>query len=206
MEKKEGKANAIASYLMQAFIVILIIIAVYRKDYTAVLWGIIALFVTSLPLLIKRRWKVTLPLSLIFLIFLSLFLHVAGVTTNWYQAFYPFYDKFGHLIGSFTVALLGFTSVLIIDWYTHVELNDKSIIVFIIIFTVAMGAFWEIGEFASDQFLKTNSQPSLNDTMFDLIFDLVGGILASVIAVFKLKHGRKNLLQKMFEKVSKKIK
>jgi hypothetical protein len=205
MEIKKSLGVFLA-YLMQVLILILNILAFISKDYGVFILGLISFFITLIPLFLKRKWKITLPWTLNFLLVLMIFLHISGIVIGWYKSFYPFYDKFGHFIGSFTIALLGFTSVLIIDWYTKVELTDKSIIVFVIIFTLAVGAFWEILEFSSDIFLGTTNQKSLTDTMLDLIFDLVGGIIASIIAMFKLKHGRKNLLEKMFEKLIKKIK
>lgn len=204
MEIKKGTGIFLA-YLMQFLIFVLSIIALISKDYGAFLLGIISFFITFFPLILKRKWKVTLPWTLNFLLVLMLFLHIWGLVGGWYYYLYPFYDKFGHFIGSFTIALLGFTSVLIIDWYTKVELTDKSIIIFVIIFTLAVGAFWEILEFASDIILGTTTQNSLTDTMLDLIFDLAGGIIASIIAMFKLKHGRRTLLEKMFGKLIKKI-
>lgn len=47
--------------------------------------------------------------------------------------------------------------------------------------TLALGAFWEIMEFASDQILATSYQHGLDDTMWDLITDLVGGGIIGVL-------------------------
>lgn len=48
---------------------------------------------------------------------------------------------------------------------------------------LAAGAVWEIGEFASDQLLRTATQNGNADTMSDLCFDLVGGVAAGLLAL-----------------------
>ncbi len=202
------KVGVFLAYLMQFLIAVFLITAIYKRQYAVIFVSLLALFVTFIPLMLKHKWKFTLPWHLNFLITLSLFLYVAGTVFGWYHAYhYLYYDKIGHFLGSLTVALLGFTSVLIIDWYTEVELTDKSIIVFVIMFTLAIGALWEIVEFTTDLIFATNAQyDGLHGTMLDLIFDLAGGIVAGFIGIFLLKHGRKTLLEKMFDKVIKKIK
>ena len=201
------KLGVFLAYLMQFLIFIFLIVAIIRMKIGVVFIAIIGLFITFIPLMLKRKWKVTLPWTLNLLITLSLFIYIGGVLFGWFHLFHPYYyDKISHLIASITVALLGFTSVLIIDWYTEVELTDKSILVFVVIFTLAVGAFWEILEFGADQILGTNSQyDGLSGSMFDLIFDLAGGIIAAIVASFRLKQGRRSILEKMFHKVKKKI-
>ncbi|MBU2577195.1 MAG: hypothetical protein KKF50_05760 [Nanoarchaeota archaeon] len=175
------KVGAILSYILQALIFVYILIGILERNYLPVIEGVIALFITFLPLILKKRWGIHLPASLNLLIVLSLYLHAEGRLLSFYTLFYPYYDKISHFVGSATVALLGFAMVIIIDRFTKINLNKKAIIFFIIIFTMAIGGFWEILEFTSDSFLGTTHQSNLTDTMLDLIFDLVGGIFIAMI-------------------------
>ena len=186
------KSSIWLAYIMQALIFIYIILAFIKKDYLDVFGGIIALFITFMPLILKRKFKITLPWTLNFLIVLSLYLHMGGQVREWYIIFYPVYDKIGHFIGSATVALLGFASVLILDKFTDLKINKKQIIFFIIIFTMAIGAFWEIGEFILDQTIGTNAQHGLEDTMYDMIFNFIGSIFIAIIAIIKFEEKSKD--------------
>ena len=130
----------------------------------------------------------TLPWELNFLIVLSLYLSISGNVRGWYHLFYPFYDKIAHLVSSITIAVLGFVAAVIIDRYTEIKLNRPTIVFFVIIFTMALGAFWEITEFLSDNLFGTQLQVGLGDTMYDLIFDLAGGIIIGVLGDVYLKR------------------
>ena len=46
---------------------------------------------------------------------------------------------------------------------------------------MAIGSFWEIGEFTMDKLFETNNQKSLDDTMFDLVFDFLGAMAIGII-------------------------
>ena len=106
---------------------------------------------------------------------------------GWYELFYPFDDKIAHLVSYITIAVLGFVTAVIIDRYTEIKMNRPMIVFFVIIFTMAIGSFWEITEFLSDQFLGTRMQLGLGDTMYDLIFDLAGGTIIGVLGDIYLK-------------------
>ncbi|HJH26683.1 MAG TPA: hypothetical protein C5S37_07890 [Methanophagales archaeon] len=182
------KIGLYLAYLMQMLIVVYAVYSAYIKDYIWAVWGLFALILTLTPLMLKRRFHVTLPWELNFLIVLSLYLSVSGNVQGWYYHFYPFYDKVAHFVSSITIAVLGFVAAVIIDRYTEIKLNRPMIVFFVIIFTMAIGSFWEITEFVSDQFLGTQLQPGLGDTMYDLIFDLAGGIIIGVLGDVYLKR------------------
>jgi uncharacterized membrane protein YjdF len=146
--------------------------------------GLLSFFMTFIPTLLYRTLRVTLPWELSFLIVLSLFLHIAGNVGQLYDLLYPVYDKIAHFVSSVTVAVLGLVSVVILDQYTDMNLNKYMITVFVVVLTMAIGAFWEIGEFAYDLLLGTQTQTSLPDTMFDLIFDLAGGIIIGLFGYY----------------------
>lgn len=164
------------AYIMQVLIGIYTIYSIYIGFWVMVIWGFFAIFLTFTPLMIKRRFKVTLPWELNFLIVLSLFLHMGGSVQGWYVNF-PFYDKIAHFITSITIAILGFVAAVIVDQYTEIEMNEYMIVFIIVIFTMAIGAFWEISEYWYDLLFGGNMQKGLEDTMWDLMFDLAGGII-----------------------------
>ncbi len=182
------KIGIYLAYLMQMLIVVYAVYSVYTRDYFWAIWGLFALILTLTPLMLKRRFHVTLPWELNFLIVLSLYLSVSGNVQGWYYHFYPFYDKVAHLVSSITIAVLGFVAAVIMDRYTEIKMNRPLIVIFVIIFTMAIGSFWEITEFVSDNLFGTQLQPGLRDTMYDLIFDLAGGTIIGVLGDVYLKR------------------
>jgi uncharacterized membrane protein YjdF len=142
-----------------------------------------------MPMMITKKLHVTLPWELNFLIVLALFLHIGGHIRGWYTIFFPWYDKVAHFVSSVVVAIFGFTIAVILDQYVEsIQMNRQMLIFFVVICTMAMGALWEIGEFASDQIFSTRCQLGLVDTMWDLIFDLIGGGIVAMFVNFYLKR------------------
>ncbi len=174
--KLTRKIGIYLAYIMQILMVVLTIYSAYIGFWVMVFWGAFATVLAFAPQMIKRRFKVTLPWELNFLIILSLFLHLGGIVRDWYYII-PLYDKMAHFIASATIAILGFVAAVIIDQYTEIDMNEYMIVFIIIIFTVAIGTFWEISEFVYDYFTGAGMQKSLNDTMWDLIFDVAGGVI-----------------------------
>lgn len=174
------KISILLSYLMQALMVFYVFLAFYRREYSEALIGIVVLAITFSPLIIRRKWNLTLPWVLNFLIVLTLFMHSGGVILGSFKTIAP-YDKISHFIGSSTAAIIGLTLLVIMDRFSKIRISRKYAVFFIIIFTMAIGAFWEILEFLSDLIFKTNSQPGLTDTMVDLIVDFFAGVLVAFI-------------------------
>jgi len=187
---KKEVTKVFIPYVLQLFILVYSIISAFERKYMVLLAGIIALFITSLPSILRKKWGVHLPWTLDLMIAFSFFLHMQGLTIEWYTKYYPFYDKFGHFIGSVTIALLGLSLGIAIKKYSKIKMKKIYLVLLIIISTLAIGALWEIGEFLADQLFNQFSQKSLNDTMWDLIYDLAGGIfvgLLTYINFYKIK-------------------
>jgi uncharacterized membrane protein YjdF len=89
------------------------------------------------------------------------------------------FDKGLHAFGTYSLALFSYVLVAQI-----VHMPIQRVFRFIVVFSlgVSIGAIYEIGEFAADQWLKPvrPSQPSLWDTDLDLICDVLGAALAGI--------------------------
>jgi hypothetical protein len=176
------------AYIMQGVILAITVYSIVIGDYPVTISGIVALFLTMIPAIVKRQWHITIPWFVTFLIALTLFFHVAGYVFEWYLIFYPYYDKIAHFVASITIALLGFLMVLILHRYGDMKCSRGMTIFYIVIFTLALGAIWEIIEYFLDFFLHTGLQHGNDDTMIDLVIDLLGGILVAVLGGNYLKR------------------
>ena len=155
-----------------------------------VLWGIaslFSLFLTFVPSLLKKEFRIALPIEIELLMFVALLLHLYGGALELYINYD--WDSLTHLLSAAFVAIVGFVIVTIINEYAEsIELSRAMVVLFVVLFTLAVGVVWEIGEFLSDRILGTVTQYSYDDTISDLIYDLVGAVIAAIIAPIYLKH------------------
>jgi hypothetical protein len=180
-----------AAWAIQSFILLEGIYGIIVRDPSIILTAAVGFFLTCIPYLIERKVHVTLPWEVNLLIAFSVFLHVAGYSQHLYIFLYPYYDKFAHFVSSITVAVLAFVSILLINRFSCTKLARWQIFFYIVIFTMAIGAFWEIYEYLMDTFfgsyLTKLLQHGLDDTMIDLIIDLLGGIVVAAFGTWYIQ-------------------
>lgn len=154
--------------------------------FTSAMWGLllsagVAFIPTKRPRTLKAAESATL---------LSLAMHVMGHAFGWYAAF-AWYDTALHftvpLVTVFILYALSQATDWIWDWR---QVTPVEVGIYLFAMSVALGALWEILEFAMDQFAGTQEQDNLFDTMIDLIMDVLGAILGSVLAAFATAYGR----------------
>ncbi|MDD1708725.1 MAG: hypothetical protein LUQ33_06110 [Methanoregulaceae archaeon] len=179
------------AWAMQGFILLEGIYGLFVRDPSIIFTAFIGFFLTCIPYFIGRRIQVTLPWEVNLLIAFAVFLHVVGYSQHLYLLLYPYYDKFAHFVSSITVAVLAFVSILLINRFSCTKLHRWQIFFYIVIFTMAIGAFWEIYEYLMDTFLGSYLtkllQHGLDDTMIDLIIDLFGGILVGLFGTWYIQ-------------------
>jgi hypothetical protein len=181
------------TYLLQVLIILTSVYSFHIGYYAGTFFGLLAVGLSLIPALVHRKLHIVVPWEVTFLIALTLFLHIGGYSFFWYLNLYPYYDKFAHLIASMTVAVLGFLAVLIMMRIrTGLSFERWEIFFFIVIFTLAFGAIWEIWEFIMDTlagaYLTKPLQQGNTDTMLDLITDLAGGLIIAVVGTYYLKR------------------
>ena len=211
--KRLHTLNNVAFWVTLALAVFNVGMLIFRGNST---WAEVAfrggqylamLLVLKLPSFLRMRFKVVFSVLLFIVIFLfcSCAL-VLGDGRDFYGKF-PWWDSVLH----------GFSGVLlsmIALWLIHVIMagNDKAIYfnkyflaLFLVMFSLGMGACWEIIEYTYDSISGTNTQQfmasttgslftaediplcghaALRDTMTDLILDLVGSLLVAIFGLF----------------------
>ncbi len=147
---------------------------------------------TALPALMERQFKVTIPpefeLLAILFIFASLFL---GEVRGYYLRFW-WWDALLHTGSGLLLGLVAFLLVYVLNQIERIDLHLKPgfVALFSFAFAMAVGAVWEIFEFAVDSFFGLNMQKSgLNDTMWDLIVDAFGALVFAVTGYLYMRRG-----------------
>jgi hypothetical protein len=86
-------------------------------------------------------------------------------------------------------------------------LRPRFLALFAFVFSMAVGALWEVFEFAMDQTFGLQMQkprlgdPSgLTDTMWDLAFDAIGAVIISIFGWWYMIRGQRSFIEDWIRK------
>lgn len=184
------EVNALISWLMKINLILFLPYLIYSGSYLYAMADFLAILVLLAPVLISRNYNVHLPWIFDFLITMALWIHISGLVWRFYDIV-PYYDVFAHFIGTFIIAMLAFTITFTLHYTGKLRLNDNFIVLFTIVFAIAIGSLWEISEFLFDTFIGTNAQRGLTNTMLDLIVDTLSGAIAAFSGLIYIKYTSK---------------
>ncbi len=183
--------------------------SIYEQQWlnAAVLSGIVLL--TALPVLILRRLEVFIPpeFEVITIGFVVAALWL-GETRDFYGRFW-WWDLALHTTSGVLLGILGFLLVYVLNALPQLDMHLRPgfIAFFAFCFAVAVGALWEIFEFAMDTLAGLNMQkpflgaPSgLTDTMWDLIVDSVGAFVLSLVGYWYMKRGMTSFIERWIQR------
>lgn len=200
--------NTVVSWL----IAVSAVIAVARLAYLGKPWDeivfrllqyVVMLVIMQLPRLLRSRFSIEVPwlLSIVIVIFCFSAL-IMGDGMDFYGRL-PWWDKLLHAESGVLLSMIALwlIHVIMADNDKYIYFNKWFLCLFLIMFSVGLGACWEIMEFSYDSIMGTNTQQfmatttgsiftpedeplcghaALCDSMQDLILDLVGALLVAV--------------------------
>ncbi len=187
-----------------------------KADYALMIAEcILGLVVINIPSILAHKFKFEIPffLYICYIVFLycSIFL---GETRSFYTKV-PHWDTVLHAMSSLMLGFFGFLFITILnrDEHTLMNLSPFFVSLFAFCFALAIGAIWEIYEFALDGLMGFNMQKhtmangvpleghaALTDTMKDIIIDAIGALAASIIGYVSLKKNKKWFVPKLTDK------
>ena len=175
--------------------------AVTRDNSVALILKDLSIIITICGLyIIQKVFKIKISEELNFVYILFVFMaHFLGAICELYNHIYWF-DKFTHFLSGI---LSSFVAI-----YILVKIKNKNSlffkILFIISFSLAIAAFWEVLEYLFSYYLHVDPQKvaltGVTDTMGDIIVAFLGSILVSMCYYFEYSENY-NLLIKKFEKL-----
>lgn len=188
---------------LQFIMAIGLALAVYEKQWLNGLLILGILTLSLLPHMLRKRMQIYIPppfemLAILF-VFASVFL---GEIRNYYFKYW-WWDTMLHAGSGLLLGIFGFLLVYTLNEEEHIELHMKPrfVALFSFVFAVAVGAVWEIFEFAMDGFFGLNMQKSgLVDTMWDLIVDSIGALIISVLGYLYMHKGSEYFLERWIER------
>lgn len=178
---------------MEVGLVAMFVLGLLQGNTTVIVNTLLALAVTRLPGVLQRDYGIPMDTGLTLWITAAVFLHAfGGVGLPWttlspYQSLW-WYDHLTHGLSASVVAAVGYAAARALDVHSgEVSFPSEFMVVFIFLFVLAFGVFWEVIEFTVSSLSAlvgsgtVLTQYGLEDTMLDLIFDTIG---AAVVAIW----------------------
>lgn len=203
----------VTAMLGAAIILLLVVHSPERKKRLVfnIFQFVMMLGVMAIPKQLKERWDFEIPIYLesSFLVFAFCGFILGDVFDFYGQV--PIWDAILH---SLSGVLLAYVGLVIIRYFVknediQVSLSPLFVSVAVVLFSLSIGAVWEVGEYLCDEYLGTNTQQymqstdgtligekdvplqghdALRDTMEDLMLDLGGACFVVLIEYGNIKR------------------
>ncbi|WP_436931216.1 hypothetical protein [Halosimplex halobium] len=183
------------TWLMELVMLGVFLYGVWKLNVKIIANAGVALLIAQLVPVLERDYGVPLDAGLTLWITSAVFLHAFGTIGTGGESFYAsvwWWDHMTHALSSSVVAGVGYATVRALDEHSDtVSLPPRFIFVFILLFTLAYGVFWEIIEFtigvvasmAGTETILT--QYGLTDSLWDLVYNTLGAV---VVATWGTAH------------------
>ncbi|MGC8203503.1 hypothetical protein ACP2AV_12460 [Aliiroseovarius sp. PTFE2010] len=191
MSRINWRNFSLTTKIIWAFLAFEIMVGLVDRNYLSSFVASLTLIISLVPLFFARRFGVELPRNFmsaaVIFVFATLFL---GEIEDFYNRFW-WWDVVLHAGSAIGFGLIGFLAMFMLFQGDRYAAPAWAIGLFAFCFAMAIGALWEIFEFAMDQTFGMNMQKSgLPDTMKDLIVDAVGALIGATAGVVYLIRQR----------------
>lgn len=149
-------------------------------DVLWVFFGVTALSLYMLPIVTLKDpfralpWEMTLLLAAPMIIRIFTGSKIPNDSSS-------LWDDLNSLAFAFSISTIGFLLTVELQIYTSVRMNRAFAVFFVVVFTLAVGGFWQIGEFAGDRLYGTDYQGDNRDVMMVLVWNLIGGLIMGFV-------------------------
>ncbi|MGC9602484.1 MAG: hypothetical protein ABSE76_01965 [Minisyncoccia bacterium] len=187
-----NRVTLVVYYGMRVLVLIGAALFLLRGNWESAVSTLLIFLLMFVPSILKERYRLYLPftldLGIVIFIFSTLFLGEVG---RFYDRI-PLWDKFLHFQSGLLLGATGYVLLYILNEHKHLKLNLSPLFVsiFAVAFSLAIGAVWEMFEFAGDAYFSAHLvnyspwQASNADTMWDLIADGGGALIVSMVGYF----------------------
>lgn len=164
-EKKEHMLNKPRTlkiiYVIIELIVLITLADQFRiGNYHNVFICFLTLMLFNIPMIVDRKFNITLPNAMEMIIILFIFAaEILGEIQSFYTRF-KFWDIILHSINGFLMSAIGFTMIDVLNNHPRVHMNMSPFFVAFVSFCFSMtiGVVWEFFEFSMDYFFLTDMQ------------------------------------------------
>ncbi|AHG03894.1 hypothetical protein HALDL1_09970 [Halobacterium sp. DL1] len=186
-EEDDGsdKAERLAVRAMQAVLFALLVYTLVRARFGLALGVGFGLAVTLLPAVVRREYGYSLDPLLALWITLSIFIHTIGSLGPY--DWWGWYDSVAHTVSAVLIAGIGYVILRTFEQHSaEIDVPGEFRALFIVVFVLAAGVFWELLEFGSGvaATLVGAKAPlavkGVDDIVSDLVFNTLGAVILAV--------------------------
>ena len=157
---KETKRSSLLVYLILRILVILcMILQLIHGDIQNALLCLLSLILLIIPMIIQRKFEVTLPNTLEITIYLFIFsAEILGEINNFYHLI-PYWDTILHTLNGFLATAVGFSLIDLLNKNSK-KFNLSPLYLCLVAFSFSMtiGVLWEFFEYTADKFFMLDMQ------------------------------------------------
>jgi hypothetical protein len=190
-QSRERIIESEASWIAGLVLFFSTVYCLLKFDVLWVFFGITALSLYVLPIVSIRDPFKALPWEMTLLVTAPIIIHISAGSQTLNENF-AWWDDFTDLAFAFSISTLGFLLTVEVQMYTTVKMNRAFAVFFVVIFTLAVGGFWQVGEFIGDRVYDTHYQGSNTDVMMMLVWNLIGGIIMGLVYALYMRAMSEN--------------
>ncbi len=171
---KKDKPAFIVYLILQAFIVLTMVRAIFRGEYESVFICFLTIILLLMPAFLEKKLKFRLPAVLEIIVMLFIFAAEILGEINAYYIKFENWDMYLHTINGFLCAAIGIGIIDLLNSSNRRSINLSPMYVAIAAFCFSMtvGVLWEFFEYGADMFLGTDMQKdtiiySINSVMLN---------------------------------------
>jgi hypothetical protein len=172
----EAEASWVAS-------LVLFFCTVYVVLDMNVLWsvfGIAALSLYVLPIISMRDPFQALPWEMTLLLSSPIILHISESSRALSESI-DMWNRVTALAFAFSLATIGFLLTVELHMYSEVRMNRRLSVFFVVMFTLAVSGFWQLGEYLSDVIIGTHNISTNSQVMKEFLWVAFGGLLMGFV-------------------------
>lgn len=157
---KENKGKFIFYILIRLFVVGMIVVQAFNKNFENVFVCVLTLILFMIPAFVEKGLRIDLPNTLEIMIILFIFAAEILGEINEFYVLIPGWDTMLHTINGFLMAAIGFSLVDIFNRSERTKffLSPAFLAVVAFCFSMTIGVLWEFFEFGADMLLHTDMQ------------------------------------------------
>jgi len=155
-----------------------IIYGLIVENHSVTVWAIFSFGISVIPEMLARNTKSGFPAVLYFWFTFVLFVFTVGRPLGFYSLS-NWWAEITHFLAGSAVALVLFSILVYFDDRSENLYIPRWLIpLFILLFILPIGVFWEITEFYVDIIFDSRTQAGLEDTAYDILFNFLGALLS----------------------------
>ena len=180
VRSRRRTVEAQVSWVACTLLFLCTVYVVLDADIIWSVFGVVALSLYVLPIVTTRDPFQALPWEMTLLLASPIVLHISEGSRALSESI-GWWDNLTSLAFAFSFATIGFLLTLELDMYTDVRMNKPFSVFFVIIFTVAVSGFWQVGEYLSDVVAGTDNLVSNHQVMKEFLWVTFGGFVMGLV-------------------------